>query len=204
MGNDVSAMERNLFNLKFAAKELERNAKKCEKDAVGDKEKLKRAIQQGNMEGAQIYAENSIRNKNQALNFRRMSSRIDAVSQRVQTAVTTKKITTSMAGVVRSMESAMQSMNLEQISNLMERFEREFEGLDVQTKVMDEAMQSTTTMTTPQNQVDLLMQQVAEESGIELNQNLPQAQSGTIGVGASTASQEQDELSQRLAKLRQT
>jgi charged multivesicular body protein 1 len=56
----------NLFNLKFAAKELERNAKKCEKDAVADKEKLKRAITQGNMEGAQIYAENSIRNKNQA------------------------------------------------------------------------------------------------------------------------------------------
>jgi charged multivesicular body protein 1 len=55
-----------LFNLKFAAKELERNAKKCEKDTTSDKEKLKRAIQQGNMEGAQIYAENAIRNKNQA------------------------------------------------------------------------------------------------------------------------------------------
>lgn len=194
----------NLFNLKFAAKELERNAKKCEKDAVNDKEKLKRAIQQGNMEGAQIYAENSIRNKNQALNFRRMASRIDAVSQRVQTAVTTKKVTQSMAGVVRSMESAMQSMNLEQISNLMDRFEHEFESLDVQTSVMSDAMQSTTTMTTPQNQVEGLMQEVAEEAGIELGQNLPSAQSSTIGVGASTASQEQDELSQRLAKLRQT
>ncbi len=67
------------------------------------------------MEGAKIYAENSIRNKNQALNFRRMASRIDAVSQRVQTALTTKKVTHSMAGVVKSMESAMQSMNLEQV-----------------------------------------------------------------------------------------
>jgi charged multivesicular body protein 1 len=133
-----------------------------------------------------------------------MASRIDAVSQRVQTAVTTKKVTQSMAGVVRSMESAMASMNLEQISNLMDRFEHEFESLDVQTSVMGDAMQSTTTMTTPQNQVEGLMQQVAEEAGIELNQNLPQAQSGSIGIGASTASQEQDELSQRLAKLRQT
>ena len=133
-----------------------------------------------------------------------MSSRIDAVSQRVQAAVSTKKVTQSMAGVVRSMEAAMKSMNLEQISNLMDRFEREFESLDVQTSVMGDAMQSTTTMTTPQNQVDILMQQVAEEAGIELNQKLPQAQSGTVGVGASTASQEQDELSQRLAKLRQT
>lgn len=116
MGNDSStAMERNLFNLKFAAKELERSAKKCEKDAVNEKLKLKKAIEQGNMEGAQIYAENVIRNKNQALNFRRMSSRVDATSQRVQSAVATKKVTQSMAGVVGSMEAAMKSMNLEQV-----------------------------------------------------------------------------------------
>lgn len=56
----------NLFNLKFAAKELERSAKKCEKDSVNEKIKVKRAIEQGNMEGAKIYAENVIRNKNQA------------------------------------------------------------------------------------------------------------------------------------------
>ena len=101
--------------MKFAAKELERSAKKCEKDTRIEKEKLKKAIQAGNMDGAKIYAENVIRNKNQALNFRRMSSRIDAVSQRVQTAVSTKRVTQSMAGVVNSMEAAMKTMNLEQV-----------------------------------------------------------------------------------------
>lgn len=44
-----------------------------------------------------------------------MASRVDAVSQRVQTAVTTKKVTHSMASVVNSMEAAMKSMNLEQV-----------------------------------------------------------------------------------------
>ena len=43
------------------------------------------------MEGAKIHAENSIRQKNQALNYRRMSARIDAVAARVQTAMTTKQ-----------------------------------------------------------------------------------------------------------------
>jgi charged multivesicular body protein 1 len=85
----------------------------------------------------------------------------------------------------------------------MERFEQQFESLDVQTNVMGDAMQSTTTMSTPQTEVDSLMQQVADEAGIELNQNLPQAQAGSV-VGVSTASHDQDELSQRLAKLRQT
>ena len=89
-----------------------------------------------------------------------------------------------------------------QISGLMDKFEQQFENLDVQTSVMGDAMQSTTTMTTPQGQVDQLMQQVADEAGIELNQNLPAAQSNSIG--AATASHDQDELSQRLAKLRET
>jgi charged multivesicular body protein 1 len=50
------------------------------------------AIQKANLEGAKIHAENSIRQKNQALNYRRMSARIDAVAARVQTAVTMKQV----------------------------------------------------------------------------------------------------------------
>ena len=65
-----------------------------------------------------------------------MSARVDAVASRVQTAVTTKRVTNSMQGVVKAMDSAMKSMNLEKISNLMDKFEKEFEDLDVQTSVM--------------------------------------------------------------------
>ena len=84
----------------------------------------------------------AIRQKNQAVNFLRMSARVDAVASRVQTAVTTKRVTSSMQGVVKAMDSAMKSMNLEKISNLMDKFEKEFEDLDVQTSVMEGAMVS--------------------------------------------------------------
>lgn len=50
------------------------------------------AIQKGNLEGAKIHAENSIRQKNQSLNYRRMSARIDAVAARVQSAMTMKQV----------------------------------------------------------------------------------------------------------------
>ncbi|KAF6027289.1 CHMP1B [Bugula neritina] len=193
-------IEKELFNLKFAAKDLERNAKKSEKSEREEKVKLKKAIQKGNMEGAKIHAENAIRQKNQALNYRRMSARIDAVAARVQTAVTTKQVTKSMGGVVKSMESAMRSMNLEQISQLMDRFETQFENLDVQSQVMENTMMASSTLTTPQGQVDALMSEAADEAGIELNMELPS--SATSTVGASAQSTEQDELSQRLQRLR--
>lgn len=94
-----------------------------------------------------------------------MAARVDAVASRVQTAVTTKRVTQSMAGVVKAMDAAMKGMNLEKISTLMDKFEKQFEDLDVQTGYMENAMSSTTTVTAPEHQVDTLMQQVADEAG---------------------------------------
>ncbi|ETE62653.1 Charged multivesicular body protein 1b-2, partial [Ophiophagus hannah] len=108
------------------------------------------AIQKGNTEVARIHAENAIRQKNQAINFLRMSARV----------------TKSMAGVVKSMDATLKSMNLEKISALMDKFEQQFETLDVQTAQMEDTMSSTTTLTTPQNQVDMLLQEMADEAGM--------------------------------------
>uniref|UniRef100_A0A1B6F177 Charged multivesicular body protein 1b n=2 Tax=Proconiini TaxID=565685 RepID=A0A1B6F177_9HEMI len=195
-----AAMENHLFNLKFATKELERNSKRCEKEERAERAKTKKAIQKGNMEVARIHAENAIRQKNQAVNYLRMSARVDAVASRVQTALTTRKVTQSMAGVVKAMDAAMKSMNLEKISSLMDKFENQFEDLDVQSSYMENTMSQTVTTSVPQNDVDGLLQEVADEAGLDLNLELPQA--GSVGT-STQVSQEQDELTQRLARLRQ-
>ncbi|KAI9142355.1 vacuolar assembly protein DID2 [Paraphysoderma sedebokerense] len=200
----MSNLEKHLFQLKFTAKQLQRNAKKCQKDEAAEKVKLKKAIQQGNMEGARIYAANAIRKKNESLNLLRLGSRIDAVASRVQTAVTMRKVTQSMAGVVKQMDKAMAAMNLEQISMVMDKFESQFEDLDVQTSYMESAMSTTTAQSTPQEDVDLLMQQVADEHGLELNMEMNGAAvPGTsLGVKEGKEKEEQDELTERLTKLR--
>lgn len=108
-----------------------------------------------------------------------------------------------MAGVVRAMDAAMKGMNLEKISSLMDKFEQQFEDLDVQSSYMENTMSSTTTTAVPQGDVDSLLQQVADEAGLELNMELPSGpQASTIGA-STQVSQEQDELTQRLARLRQ-
>lgn len=70
-----------------------------------------------------------------------------------------------MQGVVKAMDAAMKSMNLEKISNLMDKFESQFEDLDVQSSYMENTMSQTTTTNVPQADVDQLMQQVADEAG---------------------------------------
>ncbi|KAJ9124073.1 hypothetical protein QFC22_000868 [Naganishia vaughanmartiniae] len=206
----MSNLEKSLFQLKFTAKSLQRQARKASKDESGEKAKLKKryslrfpsiysnlqplpsqALQQGNTEGARIYAANAIRKQNESLNLLRLSSRIDAVASRVETAVTMRAVTGSMGQVVRGMDKAMETMNLEkpsictarltrsysthllaparaaQISTVMDKFETQFSDLDVQTSYMEQTMSSSTATTTPQDQVDALINQVADEAGLE-------------------------------------
>lgn len=73
------------------------------------------AIQQGHADIAKIYAQNAIRKQNEKLNLLRLGSRLDAVSSRVQTAVTMRSVTGSMTNVVKGMDTAMKSMDLEKV-----------------------------------------------------------------------------------------
>ncbi|KAI8642429.1 Snf7-domain-containing protein [Parasitella parasitica] len=200
----MNGLENQLFQLKFTAKQLNKQSKRCQKDETTEKNKLKKAIQDGNMEGARIYASNAIRKKNEALNLLKLSSRIDAVASRVQTAITMRKVSNSMAQVVRGMGRAMETMNLEQISMVMDKFESQFEDLDVQTGYMEGAMAGTTTMNTPQDEVDSLMHQVADEHGLELNGALNELEPSKVLNEPKQKEKDEDSLlTERLKALRQ-
>ncbi|KAJ2150433.1 hypothetical protein IW139_006457, partial [Coemansia sp. RSA 353] len=59
-----------------------------------------------------------------------------------------------------------------------------------------DSMNSTTTLTTPQDEIDSLMQQVADEAGLELNQQLGIMQAPQEPLPEDTR------LNERLANLR--
>ncbi|KAH7343547.1 Snf7 family [Rhizoctonia solani] len=199
----MSNLEKSLFQLKFTAKSLNRQSKKAQKDENTEKAKLKKALQQGNTDGARIYASNAIRKKNEALNLLRLASRIDAVASRVETAVTMKQVTGNMTSVVKSMDKAVESMNLERISLVMDKFESQFADLDVQTSYMEDTMQSTTAVSTPQDQIDTLMSQMADEANIELEQNMDIAKKvPDLTESKSPIREEDDQLAERLRALR--
>ncbi|KAF1575896.1 Charged multivesicular body protein 1a, partial [Eudyptes moseleyi] len=124
-----------LFQLKFTAKQLEKLAKKAEKDSKAEQAKVKKALQQKNVECARVYAENAIRKKNEGLNWLRMSSRVDAVASKVQTAVTMKGVTKNMAQVTKALDKALSSMDLQKVSAVMDKFEQQVQNLDVHTSV---------------------------------------------------------------------
>ena len=147
------SMDETLFQLKFSAKQLEKLSKKAEKDQKKEEAQIKKALEKGDQERARIYAENAIRKKNESLNYLRMSSKIDATASRVQSAVTMKGVAKNMEGVVKALDKAINSMELTKISEVMDKFESQFEDLDVHTSVMENAMGQATTTNTPASQV---------------------------------------------------
>ncbi|XP_027472925.1 charged multivesicular body protein 1a isoform X1 [Zalophus californianus] len=191
-----------LFQLKFTAKQLEKLAKKAEKDSKAEQAKVKKALQQKNVECARVYAENAIRKKNEGVNWLRMASRVDAVASKVQTAVTMKGVTKNMAQVTKALDRALSTMDLQKVSAVMDRFEQQVQNLDVHTSVMEDSMSSATTLTTPQEQVDSLIVQIAEENGLEVLDQLSQLPEGASAVGESSVRSQEDQLSRRLAALR--
>lgn len=117
-------LQDQLFNLKFTAKQLGRNSKKALKNEKVMKKKLKKAIEQGNTDGARIYAQNAIREKNQALNMLRLQSRVEAVAARVQTAVDMNSVSKAMGGVVKGMNKALTggAMDVDKLTKIMDQF----------------------------------------------------------------------------------
>eukprot|EP00126_Sphaerothecum_destruens_P015609 Sdes_comp9640_c0_seq2m1132 len=84
------------------------------------------------------------------------------------------------------------------ITAIMNKFESQFETLDVQASVMESSMSNATNVTTPEDQVDSLIQQVAEEYGLEVHTQLDAAK-----VGADNLKVDEEQINERLSKLRQ-
>lgn len=112
-----------------------------------------------------------------------------------------------MEGVVKGMGMALGAMDVERISKTMDTFEQQFEDMDVRAGYMENAMSDSTAMSTPAEQVDDLIQMVADEAGLELGEQLDDAGPVSSKVpakpaAAPAAAEGEDELANRLAALR--
>ncbi|KAI5075361.1 hypothetical protein GOP47_0009437 [Adiantum capillus-veneris] len=200
MGNTEKLLDQ-IMELKFTAKSLQRQSRKCEKEEKAEKLKVKKAIEKGNMDGARIYAENAIRKRTEQLNMLRLSSRLDAVVARLDTQAKMNVINKSMATIVRTLDSALASNNLQKMSETMDNFEKQFVNMEVQAEFIESAMAGSTSLSTPEDEVNVLMQQVADDYGLEISVGLPQP-ANAAPVAQESKVSEEDDLSRRLAELK--
>ncbi|KAI3991773.1 hypothetical protein MKX01_038171 [Papaver californicum] len=153
------------------------------------------------MDGARIYAENAIRKRSEQMNYLRLASRLDAVVSRLDTQAKLGTITKSMGSIVKSLESSLTTGNLQKMSETMDSFEKQFVNMEVQAEFMESSMAGSTSLSTPEGEVNSLMQQVADDYGLEVSVGLPQPAAHAIPT-ATTEKVDEDDLSRRLAELK--
>lgn len=86
-----------------------------------------------------------------------------------------RSVTQSMAQTVKGMDAALKNMDLEKIGAVMEKFESQFEDLDVVGGYYENVaggVESQQVGVEGQTEVDALMARVADEAGVELKQGL--------------------------------
>jgi charged multivesicular body protein 1 len=81
-----------IFEFKMTAKNLKKEAIKAENMEKQFVLKVKDAIEKNNSETAKIFAADAIRKKNEARRYHTLSSKLDAVHSRLQTAYQTQQV----------------------------------------------------------------------------------------------------------------
>ena len=66
---------------------------------------------------------------------------------------------------MRALDKALASNNLERVASTMDQFERQFESLDVQSAFVEGAMNNQASLATPEEDVNMLLQQARAALG---------------------------------------
>eukprot|EP00166_Cyanidium_caldarium_P000298 ctg_1114.g462 len=106
-------------------------------------------------------------------------ARLNAVASKVESGEKFRLATKEVAAVSTHLNRAVDSMDVAEISRRMSEFEGVMEDMDVRSGVLDETTQAVVATGAPREEVELLMQRVAEEYGLELGDAL--APPGVLG-----------------------
>jgi charged multivesicular body protein 1 len=91
----------------------------------------------------------------------------------------------------------------------MDKFESQFEDMDVQTGYLEGTLSNDTAVSAPSDQIDLLMSQVADEAGLEVAHELQGKSTDRVptlveepAARNAVTEEQEDALAQRLRALR--
>lgn len=184
----------HLINLRMTIKSLERQAKKCENEAAAARNKLKKAYIANNLDAARVYAETSIRHRNQSRYYQMLSARLAPMVDQLK----------------NELSGGVTAFNL----NEMQEIVQNINAMEQQSKDNANKLLTTQIELSP-NDIDSLMQQLNDEIALEVAHRMPTSIDVSSGNAQPvplssppppppppTTNERQSELEQRLANLR--
>ena len=173
-----------IFEFKMMAKQFAKESKKAENEYKKNLTKTKNLMEKGKYDQARVTAADAIRKKNEINRYQVLSSKIDTIAQRLQSAMQTNQLTEKMSQLTNLMAGSGDKINdIVQLADTMENFEKMFDDLDVNNAMMNEVMNNVNAGTIDDNEVNLLVNQVAEANGMKIMDSLNNAENNNIQIG---------------------
>ncbi|KAI9349461.1 Snf7-domain-containing protein [Zopfochytrium polystomum] len=167
--------------LNKAIRDLDRERTKMEqqeKKLIAD---IKKSAKQNQMSACKIMAKDLVRTRRYIQKFYQMRTQLQAVGLRIQTMRSNQAMADALKGVTKAMRSMNKNVNLPEISKIMMEFERESEMMNMKEEMMNDAIDDAVEEEDDEEESEAIVNQVLDEIGINLNQEMVDAPTGRVG-----------------------
>ena len=154
------ALFNKIFEFRSMSKQMDRQADKSKNSQDFYTKKVKEAIQKSNVALAKQYGEQALRARKDVTRYRTLSSKINGISSKLQAAYKNHQLTSQMASMVNKLSGI--NLNAVGAVETLDKFEKMFDNIDVQTKMMDDVLDNIGVGTVNEQEVNALLAQCAE------------------------------------------
>lgn len=190
MGAGGSKLEDQIFDLRFNAKQMEGEAKRAMNESKKLRSTIKKCIEDGDRERAEIYAQQAIAKKQQAVNMTRIAARIEVVSSQLQMNNTMQGITKDMGKIAVNLNDALKKMDVEKCASIMMDFDKATNDLAKNTDFTTSIMNDQATNLSAPSAVNDLLREVAVEHAIELKEGFADISPNKVPAQQATYSEQ--------------
>ena len=154
------ALFNKIFEFRSMSKQMDRQADESKNSQDFYTKKVKEAIQKNNVALAKQYGEQALRARKDVTRYRTLSSKINGISSKLQAAYKNHQLTSQMASMVNKLSGI--NLNAVGAVETLDKFEKMFDNIDVQTKMMDDVLDNIGVGTVNEQEVNALLAQCAE------------------------------------------
>ena len=165
-----------ILDFKLHAKALTKESSKAAIKQQNSIMKAKKALNEGNMQLARTYAEEVIRFKNEAQRNKILGSKLEFIYTRLHKAYKTQQLSDTMASLVDKMRDSISKNNIENLVEMMDNFEKMFDNLDIQARLIEDVFDNVKGGSVNENEVNELINVIQETNAEQIQEKL-------IGVG---------------------
>ncbi|MEX2738321.1 MAG: Snf7 family protein [Candidatus Wukongarchaeota archaeon] len=180
-----------IIRLRLIERRIERQRMKLKKDENKMMKEVRRAVEQGDMEAAKVFAQDVVRSRRFALGCARLNSRLKGIIAKMEHTDAVQSIVKDMKGLAISLRQLNRSLRVPQLGRYVEQLEEGLTGIEVSTETIDEELEGALSSDIDEEEVTRILGEAGAVVSVTTEHGLP------------TPSAKEKEIKEELERLRE-